>query len=123
MNNAITVSTFLNTLKAEVKATKDARQAITSDAIQSEQQYHDAVHTAHIVVGARIPTRASTMCVNNAVRSKTAGAPRTFGTVTSEIAPRTISGAAPLSIKKEDLHVYFDPEQDLDALMSYKPKQ
>lgn len=123
MNNSISVTTFLNTLKAEVKATKDARQSITSDAVQSEQQYHDAVQTAHIVVGARVPSRMQTMYTNNATRSKTVGATRTFGTTVTEMDPKTTPSTAPSTIKKEDFHVYFDPEQDIDTLMAYKSKQ
>lgn len=122
-NEEISVSTFLNTLKAEVKATKDARKSIASESIQSEQQYHDAVQTAHIVVGARIPTRMSTICTGNTMRSKTVGANKTFGTAITEIQPRAASNTASIENKKEEYHVYFDPEQNIDELMSYKPKQ
>ena len=123
MNNTITVATFLSTLKAEVRATQEARQTITSDAVQSEQQYHDAVQTAHYVVGSRVPSRTSTISQSSTLRSKTVGATRTFGTAISDITQRDTSNTAVPVTKKEEFHVYFDPEQDLDALMEYKPKR
>ena len=116
MKGQANINKFVNTLKEEVAATKNARKTIKDTANQSQEQYYSAVLTAHSVVGSRIPSRTSNLRTTSklSTKSKSPKAPESPNpqpTVDPEVKP----------IIQEELHVYFDPEQNIEELLAYKP--
>ena len=106
------IDNFLSTIKDELEEIKDLRHTLAVNKDTLEVEYALIMDDVHQAVGSRIPSQI--LVKRNRVENRSS---------LSKDSTRSVNLEQKEENNGEERHVYFDPEQDLNALLSFRGKR